>query len=96
MAVIEKERNETKPEEIPETKPMTRIQVEFSPERRQQLEQLMGTLGIRTKKELLNSALTMFTWAADEVKNGRSICSIDEEEKRIKEYVNPIFANLKH
>ncbi len=74
-------------------KPMTRIQVEFSEDKKDQLEYLMSIFDIGTKKELFNSALTMFTWAANEVRKGRAICSIDEKEKRIKEYDNPIFSS---
>ena len=71
---------------------MTRVQFELSDERAKDLEELMRRSGIRTKKDLLNNALTLLEWAIEEKKAGRSIASIDEKEKKYKELVMPVLA----
>lgn len=71
-----------------------RIQIELPKKRVQELESLMKITGIRTKKELLNTALTFFAWAVREIKNGRIITSTDETTGHYKQLVLPAFANI--
>lgn len=66
---------------------MTRIQLELPEERLSELERLMEQTGITTKKDLLNSALTLFEWAVRERQAGRTIASVDEQNQRYKELV---------
>jgi hypothetical protein len=74
--------------------PMNRIQIEFSDERISQIEKLMEKCGIRTKKDLINNALTLLEWAARERESRRIIASIDESEDKYKEVLLPIFSNI--
>lgn len=64
-----------------------RIQLELPEDRVRELEALMAETGTTTKKDLLNDALTLFEWAVNERKAGRSIASVDEEDQRYKEVV---------
>jgi len=73
---------------------MTRIQLEISEDRNHELEALMKEVGISTKKELFNNALTALEWMIKEKKAGRSIASIDENHQTWKEMVMPVFSHL--
>ena len=68
---------------------ITRIQFEVNEQLASTLESLMADTGIRTKKDLLNNALTLFAWAIREKKAGRTIASVDEQNKTFKEVVMP-------
>jgi hypothetical protein len=52
---------------------MNRIQIEMSDERVSELEALMEKCGIRTKKDLVNTALTLFKWAVQEKEKGWTV-----------------------
>jgi len=68
-----------------------RIQFEMDEERSEELDRLMGELGVRTRKELFNYALSLLKWAIKERLQGRRIASIAEDGGRIKEIEMPIF-----
>ena len=71
-----------------------RIQFEISDNRLKELEALMDTVGVTTKKELLNNALTLLEWAIEEERKGHIIASLDERAKKYRELVMPIFRNV--
>ncbi len=73
---------------------MARIQFELSREKNEELEALMIRTGIRTKKDLINNALTIFEWAVNERARGRIIASVDEEEKKYKEILMPVLEHV--
>lgn len=75
---------------------MVRIQIELPEEKVQALEKLMKEVGIKTKKDLLNNALTFLEWAIQEVREGNSIAAVNEKENKIKEIVMPIFKSIKN
>ena len=54
----------------------------------------MTEVGIRTKKDFFNNALTLLEWALKERKAGRVIASVDDEEKRYKQILMPILENV--
>ena len=58
-------------------------------------EQLLINRGIKTKKDLINNALTLFEWAVKEIKEGRKIVSLDEKNKKYKEVFMPCLSNIK-
>lgn len=60
-----------------------------------ELEKLMKETGIETKRELINTAITLFIWAIREVKSGRSVGSVDEKNGKWKEIVIPAFFEVK-
>lgn len=49
------------------------------------LDALVDETGLKTRTQLLNSALTLFEWAVRERKNGRVIASVDEAADKYKE-----------
>lgn len=49
----------------------------------------MEQLQIETKKDLLNNALALFEWAAQESMRGQIIASLDESTGKYKEVVLP-------
>ncbi|MFZ5453219.1 MAG: hypothetical protein ACOZF2_15275 [Thermodesulfobacteriota bacterium] len=71
-----------------------RVQFEINEGKFKELEELMKKVGIKTKKDLLNNALTLLEWAVNERKAGRIIASIDEEEQKYKEVIMPILSNV--
>ena len=73
---------------------LARIQLELPQDKVDRLEKLMRESGIKTKKELLNNALTFLEWAVNERKEGRIIASVDEREKKLKELIMPLFASI--
>jgi hypothetical protein len=68
---------------------MVRIQFELPEEKIKELEAIMAEARITTKKDLFNNALTLWEWAVQERQNGRTIASIDEDNKKYKELVMP-------
>jgi hypothetical protein len=73
---------------------ITRIQIELSDENLSRYEKLMEKCGVRTKKDLINNALTLLEWAIRERENGRVIASVDEKTEKYKEVLLPIFASI--
>ena len=69
---------------------MTRFQFELTDEKDKELEALMAEVGMRTKKEVFNNALTLLEWAVKERKAGRVIASVDDQAKMYEEILMPI------
>ena len=67
----------------------TRLQIELSEDKQRQLETLLSDTGLATKKELINNALTLLTWAVRETKAGRRIVALDEVSRHYKEVLLP-------
>jgi hypothetical protein len=78
------------PVEQTRTRGPVRLQVELEPEKVRELEGMMEAGHVRTKKDLINSALTLLKWAMNEVKRGRIIASVDEKEDTYKQLVMPV------
>ena len=74
-------------------KAMIRIQIEVTDEQNARLEAMMAETGVKTKKDLLNNALSLLEWAVAETRSGRVIASVDDEHKRYKELVMPILSS---
>jgi hypothetical protein len=66
-----------------------RIQLELPEAQVQELKTLMGEAGLDTYKDLFNNALSSFEWILGEVKNGRSIASVDENNQTYRVLVMP-------
>jgi hypothetical protein len=66
-----------------------RIQIDLDERRVKELERLMTVCGLATKKELFNNALTLFEWAVDSVRQGRTIASLNETEQKFRELETP-------
>jgi hypothetical protein len=74
---------------------ITRIQIEISPGKREEIEQLMATCGIATKGELINNALTLFKWAVRKISEGNIVAAINEEEEVYQELEIPILSRVR-
>jgi hypothetical protein len=68
---------------------MAREQFELSETHSRLLTKLMEECELPTKKATLENALTILGWAVKEIKNGRTIASVDEQEKRYRELTMP-------
>lgn len=67
-----------------------RIQVDFSDQQVAELRTLMEEIDIQNYKELFNNALTLFEWVIEEIKVGRVLAAVDEEEETYRVLVMPI------
>jgi|SRR5271165_1086758 len=54
-----------------------RIQLEVPGAMEGRLKQWMNEVGFKTYSDLFNNTMSLFTWVANEVKNGRIIVSLD-------------------
>lgn len=56
-----------------------RFQLDLSEKEHAEMERLMAFAGIKTKREFISNAVTMFRWAAMELLQGRKIGSFDDK-----------------
>ena len=73
---------------------IVRIQFEISEDRLESLDMLMKEVGIRTRTELFNNAMTLLRWAVKQRKEGRTIESMDRKSHGFIELEMPIFQNV--
>lgn len=71
-----------------------RIQLELPEAQVEQLKTLMAQAGIDTYKDLFNNSLTLFEWALDELKSGRVLASVDEENDKYRVLVMPVLERI--
>jgi hypothetical protein len=74
---------------------MVRVQLDLPENRVRELEKLMREVGVTTKKEFFNYALSLFRWAIKEMQDGRVIASVDTTTEQYKEMVMPLTINVK-
>lgn len=75
---------------------VTRVQLDLSTERVDQLDRLVGEAGFSTRKDLFNNALALLQWAVKEARRGRAIASVDEANDRFTELNMPFLSELSH
>ena len=71
-----------------------RVQLDMNEQEAKELERLLTeakAAGVKTKKDLINNALSLLDWAINERNAGRIIASVDEKKRKYKEVVMPIF-----
>jgi hypothetical protein len=66
-----------------------RFQIDLTDEELNSIDRLGSLAGLRTKKEVMLSALTLLKWAARETMMGRMVCSVDETTNAIKQFELP-------
>lgn len=66
-----------------------RFQLDLTEAEHSVLEQLVRQSGVKTKRELVSNALTLFRWAATELLHGRSVGSIDANGAMVKQLEMP-------
>ncbi len=77
-----------------EAKYMIRIQFDFPAEKIKELDGLMQEVNVKTRKDLINNALTLFQWAVEEKKAGNTLVSMNERTNRIREIVMPTLSSI--
>jgi hypothetical protein len=70
---------------------VVRWQLDVPAERASELDQFGDQYEFATRKDLVNTALSLLQWAVDEVKAGRIVASIDESTGRYKQLELPAF-----
>lgn len=54
----------------------------------------MEEAGFETYKDLFNNSLTLFEWAVNEVKNGKVLGSMDEQNEKFRVLVMPFLERI--
>lgn len=72
-----------------------RLQIEMDENRMKELEFLMQECGIRTKKDLINNALTLFKWVVNKRKSGHEIAAVNSESNRHIEFDMPALSAVR-
>lgn len=72
---------------------LIRLQFEMPQDKLIELDRLVAETGASTRKEYVNSALTLFKWAIREIQEGKAIASIDANEK-VTELAMPLLENV--
>lgn len=74
-----------------------RIQFELTDEKAKELDAFMSSIGVTTKKDLFENALSLLEWAVKEIQANpnRIIGSIDEEKESYKELQMAVFSNAR-
>jgi hypothetical protein len=73
---------------------VARFQVEIDENQMRELEQLAELGGLRTKKDLLNNALTLLKWAARQKTQGNAILTFDRDAGVYRELEMPFLESL--
>ena len=73
---------------------MIRLQIEIDENQLKELERLQELTGLRTRKDLVNNALSLLKWAIKERARGCSIVSVNEEKKTFVELAMPCLDNV--
>jgi hypothetical protein len=71
-----------------------RLQIEIDAAQMKELETLAQLSGVRTKKDLLNNALTLLKWAARQRMQGYTIQSVSQADGVVKELEMPLLETL--
>ena len=72
-----------------------RIQIDLSEEGYWDLQQLIEECGFTTKRLFFDNAVSLVRWAASKAEAGRSIASVDEQEKQYNELEMPFLQKLR-
>jgi hypothetical protein len=73
---------------------LIRLQVEIEPNKMAELERLQELGSLRTKKDLLDNAVTILKWAARETAKGHSIASLNQSEGTVRVLQMPFLDNV--
>ena len=71
------------------TKEIYKLQVEINQEQLAGLNELQDAGGLRTKKELLDNALTLLKWAVRQMREGNLIISMNPQTGALRELEVP-------
>jgi hypothetical protein len=71
-----------------------RFQIDLTEEELKSIDRLGALAGLRTKKDVVLNALTLFKWAARETMAGRTVCSIRESSNMIRQLELPALSAI--
>jgi hypothetical protein len=71
-----------------------RLQIDVTEDQERHIQRLMEETGLSTKKDLFNNALTLLSWAVEEVGSGNTVASVNEEQQRYRELQMPALTNV--
>jgi hypothetical protein len=74
---------------------MARLQLDLSDTTDEVINTLMEVCDLRTKKDVIENALMLLGWAANEAQHGYSIAAIDEKNQVFKEVQTPALMGAK-
>ena len=74
---------------------MARLQLDLSDTSDSLIKKLMPLCDLKSKKDVVENALTLLGWAASESSNGFVIAAIDENRKVYKEITAPALEGAK-
>ena len=75
---------------------MARFQLDMSDTRLKEIEGLMALTNTATKKEFVNSAITLLKWAIRQRQLGYSVASYNDGTGQIKELAMPILDDVEN
>ena len=75
--------------------PVVPIQIQFSRDKIEEFERLMQQCKLFSKLDLFNAALTLFSWAVEELEAGRGIGSFDKKRAVFHEVMLPGLSAIK-
>ena len=61
------------------------LQFEVSDQEIEKLDEMLKETNLDSYKDLLNNSLSLFYWAAQQVKNGKVIAAVDESAQKYTE-----------
>lgn len=76
-------------------KDLMRLNVDVSDAQMASLKELQKRTGASTIKELVNNALSMLDWAAEEIANGNEVAAVNERKETYRVLVNPLLQHVK-
>jgi hypothetical protein len=71
-----------------------RLNFEFPEERVKELKTLQSTLGGVDMKTLVNNALSILEWCAEETKAGNEIAAVNESNRTYRVLITPLLQSL--
>lgn len=71
-----------------------RIQLEISENKRIQIKTLMEKTDFKTYSELFNNAVTLLQWSVQQLEEGRSILSVNQDSGKEKELLMPFLQHV--
>lgn len=74
---------------------MKRIQFNVPEDKLEELDALQKDMGLSTRKELFNNAVTLLQWAVNRKKEGKTIAALDGSRNKYRELVMPALQNVK-
>ena len=73
---------------------MTRIQFNVPDDKLEELDEMRKELGLSTRKDLFNNAMTLLEWTMNQKKKGHKVVALNEMDDSYRELVMPALENV--